>query len=115
MFQAVEHAFPFKALAGGEQILYLEAALHVASYCEPIAAHVLDLVIAKLLVLDTDISPEPLALASDTMHMSARDEDLFVWEGESDSSGDAQEVCQSCVFVLLFASCTHTDPAMHHL
>lgn len=55
LFQAVEQAYPYKSLPSGEQLLFLEATLEIASYCEPISSQLFDLVMAKLLLLDTDI------------------------------------------------------------
>ncbi len=55
LFQAVEQSYPSKYDDRLDQVIYLEAALLVSSYCPESARGVIDLVIRHLLLLDADI------------------------------------------------------------
>lgn len=89
LFQAVEQSYPYKGVASCEQILYCEATLQMATYCESIESQLFDLVLTKLLILDTEINP-PDQTASNALD-EQEDDLVFNWEGESDSSGELKE------------------------
>jgi hypothetical protein len=55
LFAALEHSYPSKYDDRLDQLIYLEAALLVSSYCPESARGVTDLVIRHLLLLDADI------------------------------------------------------------